>query len=108
MSRCRCETRTGAACARFVVNTPAIDANVSTASTARSSAPGFALMPQWTAAPRKTVGPVMPPSIGTIEGGGVERVVSAMQGRQGYALVTWTVERSDHRVLSAAPELRAR
>src|SRR5262245_49036769 len=99
---------TGAACARFVVNRPAIDANVSTATTARSSASGFALIPQWTAAERKPVGAVMPPSTGTMEVCRVGAIASAMQRRQGDALVPCALERANHRVLSAAPELAAR
>src|SRR4029450_3367099 len=108
MSRCRFETSTGAACARLVVNRPAIDANVSTASTVRSSAPGGALMPQWTAAERKPVGAVMPPSTGTMEVCRVVAIASAMQRRQGDALLPCALERVDYRVLSAAPELAAR
>src|SRR5262245_34236918 len=98
---------TGAACARFVVNRPAIDANVSTATTARSSASGFALIPQWTAAERKPVGAVMPPSTGTMEGCRVAAIASAMERRQGNALLPCALERADHCVLSTAPELTA-
>src|SRR5262245_18700913 len=77
------------------------------ASTARSSAP-LALMPQWTAAERKPVGAVMPPSTGTIEVCRVAAIVSAMQRRQGDALLPCALERANHRVLPAAPELAAR
>src|SRR4030095_10801047 len=91
-----------------MVNRPAIDAKVSTASTARSSASGFALMPQWTAAERKPVGAVMPPSIGTIEVCRVAAIAPAMQRRQRDALLPCALERADHRVLSAAAELAAR
>ena len=49
------ETRTGAACARFVVNTAAADAGCSDAMTARSGRP-FALIPHEIPAARKPRG----------------------------------------------------
>src|SRR5258705_7024068 len=106
-SRCRFETSTGAACARLVVNRPAIDANVSTARTARSSAPAFALMPQCSAADRNPVGAVMPPSIGAIDVCRVTAMRSAMQGGQRDAAVARPFERAHDGVLPAAPELAA-
>jgi glutamate N-acetyltransferase/amino-acid N-acetyltransferase len=85
----------------------AVDANVSTASTARSSASRFALMPQWTAAVRKPVGAVMPPSIGAMEVCRVEAIASAMKRRQWEALIARALERPDDGVLAAAPKLAA-
>src|SRR5258705_2528336 len=106
-SRWRFETSTGAACARFVVNRPAIEAKVSTASTARSSASAFALMPQWRAADRNPVGAETPPSIGTIDVCRVAGITSAMERSQWHAAVARPVERPHHRILPAAPELAA-
>src|SRR5919204_3090912 len=107
MSRWRFETRTGAAWARFVVKIAAIDAKVSTARTARSNAPGVALIPECTAADRKPAGAVMPPSIGAIDGCRADAITSGMQRRQRNACVTRPLQRTDDRVLSAAPELSA-
>ncbi len=85
----------------------AIDAKVSTASTARSSAPGLALIPQCTAAERKPVGDVMPPSIGVIVNGRVDGMTSAMEGRQRDAAMPRTRDRADDAILPAAPEMAA-
>src|SRR5258705_6308732 len=106
-SRCRFETSTGAACARLAVNGPAIDAKVSRAGTARSSAPAFALMPQCSADDRTPVGAVMPPSIGAIDVCRVTAMTSAMQGGQRHAAVARPFERAHDGVLPAAPELAA-
>jgi hypothetical protein len=59
---CSRETRTGAACARFVVNTAAAVDGESDTITARSSLP-FALMPHATPAARNPAGAVTPPGI---------------------------------------------
>ena len=53
--RCSCETSTGAACARLVVNTAAAEASPSETISARSGAPDF-LMPQATPAARNPCG----------------------------------------------------
>src|SRR5437762_8346330 len=104
MSRWRFDTSTGAAWARLVVKMPAIEANVSTASTARSSAPAFALIPQCTAADLKPAGAMMPPSIGPIDMCRVDGITSAMECRQRHAAVARPFERPHDGVLSALPE----
>src|SRR5689334_3741401 len=106
-SRCCLETSTGAACARFVVKIPAIEANVSVAMTARSRASGFALIPQCSAADLKPVGAVIPPSTGVMEVCRAAGITSAMQGSQRDAGAPRALEGAHHRVLSAAAELAA-
>ena len=61
VAACSRETRIGAACARFVVNTAAATAGTSQAMTARSGRP-LALIPHATPAARKPAGAVTLPS----------------------------------------------
>src|SRR5688572_21803842 len=116
-SRCRRDTRTGAALARFVVKMPAAEAARSAASTVRSRAPAFALIPQCSAAEVKPCGAVTPPAAGvnvtapagvaSPERTARRRDASAMERRQRYAGLPVAGERQHHRVLAAPAELRA-
>src|SRR5688572_4275371 len=106
-SRCSFETVTGAACARFTVNSAAAEAGASAARTARSSADAEALMPECTAADLNPAGAVTPPSAGDTVNPVVERMTSAMKCRQRHERARAAAEGPHHRVLAALPEVHA-
>ena len=62
LARCSRETVTGAACARFVVNTAAAVAGRSDTSSARSGPRPCALMPTYAPAARNPLGVATPPA----------------------------------------------
>src|SRR5687767_9054196 len=96
---------------------PAAEAARSAASTVRSRAPAFALIPQCSAAEVKPCGAVTPPAAGvnvtapagvaSPERTARRRDASAMERRQRYAGLPVAGERQHHRVLAAPAELRA-